>query len=115
MVMSILVSLWPLIRYHERQFLMPANPMPAWFGFLRIEADLALTFIIVARNHLKPENAARSLGNARKALAVYAQALPAQHLYVASTRQLLGEILLQRGAVAAGSAVAALTFPDRSA
>ena len=48
---------------------MPANPMPAWFGFLRIEADLAMTFIIVARNHLEPENAARSLGNARKALA----------------------------------------------
>ena len=52
-----------------RQFLMPANRMPSWFGFLRIEADLAMTFIIVARNHLKPENAARSLGNARKALA----------------------------------------------
>ena len=51
------------------RFLMPANPMPAWFGFLRIEADLAMTFIIVARNHLKPENAARSLGNARRALA----------------------------------------------
>ena len=37
---------------------MPANPMPSWFGFLRIEADLAMTFIIVARNHSKPENAA---------------------------------------------------------
>jgi hypothetical protein len=32
---------------------------------------------------------------------VYAKALPARHLYVASTRQLLGEILLQRHAVAA--------------
>ena len=28
---------------------------------------------------------------------VYAQALPARHLYVAATRQLVGEILLRRG------------------
>jgi hypothetical protein len=32
---------------------------------------------------------------------VYAQALPARHLYVASTRRLLGEALLQRGSLAA--------------
>ena len=48
---------------------MPANPIPAWFGFLRIEADLAMTFIDVARSHLEPGRSARSLGNARKALA----------------------------------------------
>jgi len=48
---------------------MPVNPTPSWFGFLRIEADLAMTFIILARNHLKPEHSARSLGNARRALA----------------------------------------------
>ena len=43
--------------------------MPSWFGFLRIEADLAMTFIDVARNHSRPDHSARSLGNARKALA----------------------------------------------
>lgn len=48
---------------------MPANPMLSWFGFLRIEADLAMTFIDVARSHLTQEHSARSLGNARKALA----------------------------------------------
>ena len=48
---------------------MPANPLPSWFEFLRIEADLAMTFIAVARSHLEPGRSARSLGNARKALA----------------------------------------------
>ena len=48
---------------------MPVNSMPSWFGFLRIKADLAMTFIDVARNHFRPEHSARSLGNARKALA----------------------------------------------
>ena len=48
---------------------MPANPIPSWFGLLRIEADLAMTFIDLARSRLEPEGAARSLGNARKALA----------------------------------------------
>ena len=38
---------------------------------------------------------------AHEALAVYARSLPARHLYVASTRRLLGEILLQRGQQAA--------------
>jgi hypothetical protein len=41
---------------------------PSWFDFLRIEADLAMTFIDVART-LSPDHSARSLGNARKALA----------------------------------------------
>lgn len=49
--------------------LMPSNPMPSWFGFLRIEAELAMTFIDVARSRSQPEDSARSLGNARKALA----------------------------------------------
>ena len=48
---------------------MPVNSTPSWFGFLRIEAELAMTFIDVARNHSGPEDSARSLGNARKALA----------------------------------------------
>jgi hypothetical protein len=48
---------------------MPANPVPSWFGFLRIEADLAMTFISIAKSHSKPGRSARSLGNARKALA----------------------------------------------
>ena len=48
---------------------MPVNSTPSWFGFLRIEAELAMTFIDVARNHLGQEDFARSIGNARKALA----------------------------------------------
>ena len=39
--------------------------------------------------------------DARQALAVYAQALPPQHLYVASTHQVLGEVLLRRGSLMA--------------
>jgi hypothetical protein len=42
--------------------------------------------------------------HARQALAVYAQALPARHLYVAATRQLLGEVLLRRGQLAQAEA-----------
>ena len=48
---------------------MPDNPTPSWFGFLRVEADLAMTFIGVAQVHSRPEYAARSLENARKAIA----------------------------------------------
>jgi hypothetical protein len=43
--------------------------MTSRFDFLRIEADLAMTFINAARIHSDPANSARSLGNARKALA----------------------------------------------
>jgi cob(I)alamin adenosyltransferase len=43
--------------------------MASWFEFLRLEADLAMTFIGTARIHSNPANAARSLRNARKALA----------------------------------------------
>lgn len=43
--------------------------MPSWFEFLRIEADLARTFIDTARIHSNPSNSARSLENARLALA----------------------------------------------
>ena len=62
-------SLQPQIRYHEALLLMPDNPMPSWFGFLRVEADLAMTFIGLAQVRLRPEYAARSLRNARKAVA----------------------------------------------
>lgn len=48
---------------------MPDNPMPSWFGFLRVEADLAMTFIGLAEVRLRPEYAARSLRNARMAVA----------------------------------------------
>jgi ATP/maltotriose-dependent transcriptional regulator MalT len=34
---------------------------------------------------------------ARKVLAIYEKSLPPRHLYVAATRQLLGEVLLRRG------------------
>ncbi len=43
--------------------------MEPWFGFLRIESDLALTFIDSARLQRSPGRSAISLGNARKALA----------------------------------------------
>ena len=43
--------------------------MASWFDFLRIEADLAMTFIHSAEIHTNPENSVVSLGNARKALA----------------------------------------------
>ena len=54
---------------------MPAGRIAAYFDFLRIEADLAMTFIITARVHSKAANSARSLGNARKALAEIRQGL----------------------------------------
>jgi len=41
---------------------------PSWFDFLRIESELALTFINVARSHSSPQKSARALGNAHKAL-----------------------------------------------
>src|SRR5580693_8067996 len=41
----------------------------SWFPFLKIEADVAMTFISGARTHSNAENFARSLGSARKALA----------------------------------------------
>ncbi len=43
--------------------------MPSWFEFLRIEAELAMTFIDTARVYASPANSARALGNARTALA----------------------------------------------
>jgi hypothetical protein len=43
--------------------------LPSWFPFLRLEAELAITFIDTARLHSNPANSARCLGNARKALA----------------------------------------------
>ncbi len=43
--------------------------MASWFEFLRIEADLAMSFIDAARIHSNPANSTRSLGSARKALA----------------------------------------------
>jgi len=54
----------------------------------------------LARLYWKAKQLSEAESYARQALAVYAQALPARHLYVASTRQLLGDILLQRGAFA---------------
>ena len=43
--------------------------MEPWFNFLRIEADLALTFIDSARLRRGPEESGVSIENARKALA----------------------------------------------
>jgi len=43
--------------------------MAPWFEFLRIESELAMTFIDSARVQRSPLNSAVSLGNARQALA----------------------------------------------
>ena len=47
----------------------PLTQMAPWFDFLRIESDLAMSFVDSARLHRSPEQSAISLGNARKALA----------------------------------------------
>ena len=47
---------------------MPAVPPPSWFSFLRIEADLAMTFISIAKNYSNPADSTRALGHSRKAL-----------------------------------------------
>ena len=43
--------------------------MPSWFDFLRIEADLAMTFIDTARTRSNPAHSARALRNAGRAFA----------------------------------------------
>jgi hypothetical protein len=40
-----------------------------WFGFLALDADLAMTFIDCARLRTNPRQSANSVQNARKALA----------------------------------------------
>jgi serine/threonine protein kinase/tetratricopeptide (TPR) repeat protein len=59
----------------------------------------ALTNLFLKANDLQSAET-----DARQALAVYAQALPARHLYVASAHQLLGEVLLRRGSLTAAEA-----------
>jgi hypothetical protein len=54
--------------------------------------------------YLNANDLATAEADARQALAVYAQALPARHLFVASTHQLLGEVLLRRGSSTAADA-----------
>jgi len=51
-----------------------AHAMPSWFGFLALEADLAMTFIDCARLHTNPGESANSVENARKALWKYSAA-----------------------------------------
>jgi ATP/maltotriose-dependent transcriptional regulator MalT len=53
---------------------------------------------------LKSNDLPTAEADARQALAVYAQSLPARHLYVASGHQMLGEVLLRRGSLAAAEA-----------
>jgi len=58
------------MRSAQRTFqTLPSRAMASWSEFVRIEADLAMSFIDAARIHSNPANSARSLGNARKALA----------------------------------------------
>lgn len=54
--------------------------MPSWFAFLKIETQLAMTFIEVARSSA-PETSTRNLANARKALATIQRGLkePVRH------------------------------------
>ncbi len=58
----------------------------------------------LANLFLKANDLPAAEADARQALAVYAQSLPARHLYLASTHQLLGEILARRGSLAAAEA-----------
>src|SRR6202023_3432788 len=58
----------------------------------------------LANLYLKANDLTIAEADARQALAIYAQSLPARHLYVASTHQLLGEVLLRRGSLAAAEA-----------
>ncbi len=44
------------------------NQQPHWFDFLRLESELAFTFIQSAKLYSKPADSARALDNARKAL-----------------------------------------------
>jgi serine/threonine-protein kinase len=50
----------------------------------------------LASLYFKADDLVAAEADARQALAVYAKALPANHLYVASTHQLLGEVLARR-------------------
>jgi cob(I)alamin adenosyltransferase len=58
-----------------RDKLQRRQNVDSWFPFLRIEVDLARTFISSAKVHSSPENSARSLRNARTALAEIRRAL----------------------------------------
>ena len=53
--------------------------MEPWFSFLRIESDLALTFIASARLRRSPEASAISIENASKALAEIRRGLMRPH------------------------------------
>jgi hypothetical protein len=55
----------------------------------------------LAHLYLVSGNLTAAESHARRALLIYAQAMPARHLYVASTRHLIGEVLLRRGELAA--------------
>jgi tetratricopeptide (TPR) repeat protein len=51
----------------------------------------------LANLYLMDGNLTAAESNARRALVIYEQSLPARHLYVAATRHLIGEALLRRG------------------
>jgi tetratricopeptide (TPR) repeat protein len=59
----------------------------------------ALANLFLSANNLPAAEA-----DAREALAIYAKSLPPRHLYIASTHELLGEVLLRRGSAAAAEA-----------
>jgi serine/threonine-protein kinase len=55
----------------------------------------------LANLYLDANNLTAAKSSARQALALYANSLPARHLYVSASRRLLGEVLLRRGQFAA--------------
>jgi len=67
---------------------LSGTTMPSWFGFLRIEADLAMTFIKIA-SASNSERSARYLGNARKTLAEIQRGLMEPAFYGLSEYQIL--------------------------
>ena len=56
----------------------PKNEPLSWFEFLRLEAELALTFIQSAKLYSNRTDSARALDNARKALAEIRKRLAAK-------------------------------------
>jgi uncharacterized protein (UPF0147 family) len=54
---------------------MRTYPSASWFDFLRIESELAVTFIGLAKSYWSPKNSARALGMHARHLNKYGMAL----------------------------------------
>ena len=62
---------------------------PSWFEFLRLEADLALTFIEAARNHSDQSKSTHALGSALTALAQIERSLKEPAAYGLSANEVV--------------------------